>query len=155
MNEISRRIITLIHKLNSTSGHIVAGYTFDAGPNAVIFCLEKNAAVILALLLSHFPLDESNTSTSSSSSSSSSSSTFSVSEAFIHLRTEAETNGIVEINKLGLQCDRDEQQSGLVRHIYYTSVGDGPRVLTLEESLAFQDGLPKVTHIDVSVDKAL
>jgi diphosphomevalonate decarboxylase len=157
MNEVSRRIITLVHKLNSTSGHIVAGYTFDAGPNAVIFCLEKNAAIILALLLSHFPLDESNTSTtaSSSSSSSSSSSTFSVSEAFIHLRTEAETNGTVEINKLGLTCNRDEQQTGLVRHIYYTSVGDGPRVLTLEESLAFQDGLPKVTQVDGSVDKAL
>lgn len=55
LNESSRRIIALVHKANAHAGRVVAGYTFDAGPNAVIFTLRQDAALMLALLLSHFP----------------------------------------------------------------------------------------------------
>lgn len=37
MNDTSRRIIGLVHAFNEAKGRIVAGYTFDAGPNAVIY----------------------------------------------------------------------------------------------------------------------
>lgn len=149
MNEVSRRVITLVHKLNESSGRVVCGYTFDAGPNAVIFCLEKDAATALALLLSHFPLDN------GSGESSSAVSTFTVSEAFTRLRREAESSGAAQVEKLGLSCVADEKQPGLVRHVYYTSVGDGPRVLPEKDSLALPDGSPKETKVEQGVDKAL
>lgn len=62
MNDISKRVISLVHKINEVAGSTIAGYTFDAGPNAVIFTLKPNVAHILAVLLANFPLD-SNTST--------------------------------------------------------------------------------------------
>ncbi len=41
MNDISRAIIRLVHVLNAYYSRIVAAYTFDAGPNAVLYTLEK------------------------------------------------------------------------------------------------------------------
>jgi diphosphomevalonate decarboxylase len=37
MNDVSRRIIGIVHALNEACGRIIAAYTFDAGPNAVIY----------------------------------------------------------------------------------------------------------------------
>ena len=65
LNDVSRRIIGLVHALNGEAPaakgvtppapHIIAAYTFDAGPNAVIFTTRAHAAGVLALLLDHFP----------------------------------------------------------------------------------------------------
>jgi diphosphomevalonate decarboxylase len=55
MNDVSKRIIGLVHKLNDAAGQVLAGYTFDAGPNAVIYTLAPHAPTVLAALLSHFP----------------------------------------------------------------------------------------------------
>ena len=41
MNDISRIIIRLVHIINDYYGSIKAAYTFDAGPNAVIYTLEE------------------------------------------------------------------------------------------------------------------
>lgn len=41
MNDISKIIINLVHVINKHYGYIMAAYTFDAGPNAVIYTLEK------------------------------------------------------------------------------------------------------------------
>lgn len=43
MNDTSKAIIRLVHALNDFNGSICAAYTFDAGPNAVIYTLEKFA----------------------------------------------------------------------------------------------------------------
>jgi diphosphomevalonate decarboxylase len=55
MNDVSRRIIGLVHKINEAAGSVIAGYTFDAGPNAVIFTTRDRAAHVLSVLLAHFP----------------------------------------------------------------------------------------------------
>jgi diphosphomevalonate decarboxylase len=41
MNDTSKVIIRLVHVINSYYNEIRAAYTFDAGPNAVIYTLEK------------------------------------------------------------------------------------------------------------------
>ena len=41
MNQTSHSVSALLHQLNEYFGEMVACYTFDAGPNACIFLLEK------------------------------------------------------------------------------------------------------------------
>ena len=41
MNDVSKAIIRLVHVINTHYQTVKAAYTFDAGPNAVIYCLEK------------------------------------------------------------------------------------------------------------------
>ena len=46
MNDMSKSIIRLVHVINTYFGSIKAAYTFDAGPNAVIYTLEKVKKII-------------------------------------------------------------------------------------------------------------
>lgn len=41
MNDTSKMIIRLVHVLNNVLGGVKAAYTFDAGPNAVIYTTEE------------------------------------------------------------------------------------------------------------------
>jgi len=50
LNDTSRAIIQLVLELNRIAGKAVAAYTFDAGPNAVIYYLAENEKWIMALL---------------------------------------------------------------------------------------------------------
>ncbi|KAG2731437.1 hypothetical protein G9P44_005853 [Scheffersomyces stipitis] len=54
LNDTSKQIIKLVHRLNEQEGKIIAAYTFDAGPNAVIYYDEVNEAKVLGLLYSYF-----------------------------------------------------------------------------------------------------
>lgn len=58
MNDVSKRVIGLVHAINEAAGRVVAGYTFDAGPNAVILTTKGDAADVLAALLAHFPASD-------------------------------------------------------------------------------------------------
>eukprot|EP00475_Leptophrys_vorax_P022468 TRINITY_DN3061_c1_g1_i4.p1 TRINITY_DN3061_c1_g1~~TRINITY_DN3061_c1_g1_i4.p1 ORF type:complete len:310 (-),score=113.49 TRINITY_DN3061_c1_g1_i4:77-1006(-) len=55
LNQTSKNVIELIHTLNASSGVIKAGYTFDAGPNAVIFTLEQHMEEILDAIQTQAP----------------------------------------------------------------------------------------------------
>lgn len=55
MNDVSRQVANAVHTINSGYGKLVAAYTYDAGPNAVIYVLKENALDVLALLLLAFP----------------------------------------------------------------------------------------------------
>lgn len=50
LNDVSRAIIALIEELNRSQGRNVAAYTFDAGPNAVIYALEKDIVTVRNLI---------------------------------------------------------------------------------------------------------
>ena len=50
LNDASKRIIHAIHELNQAKGAAVAGYTFDAGPNAHVYTVEKHVAEVRKLL---------------------------------------------------------------------------------------------------------
>lgn len=54
LTDTSKKIIKLIHQLNDAEGKIIAAYTFDAGPNAVIYYEQHNESKVLGLLHTHF-----------------------------------------------------------------------------------------------------
>jgi len=47
MNDVSRAAIRAVEAINEAAGRTVAAYTFDAGPNAVIYYLEKDADIVV------------------------------------------------------------------------------------------------------------
>ncbi|KAH8428747.1 diphosphomevalonate decarboxylase MVD1 [Aspergillus melleus] len=46
MNDVSRAAVRLVHDINRAAGRTVCAYTFDAGPNAVIYYLEKDSELV-------------------------------------------------------------------------------------------------------------
>jgi diphosphomevalonate decarboxylase len=52
MNETSWAAIRVVEALNAAAGKTVAAYTFDAGPNAVIYHLEENESKVTGVLKS-------------------------------------------------------------------------------------------------------
>lgn len=55
MNDTSRIIIRLVHLINEYYGTIKAAYTFDAGPNAVIYTLDKDVDLLVSVMSKYFP----------------------------------------------------------------------------------------------------
>jgi diphosphomevalonate decarboxylase len=50
LNDISRAIMHAVHQFNNEEGSVVAGYTFDAGPNAHVYTSEKYAKRVERML---------------------------------------------------------------------------------------------------------
>lgn len=55
MNDISKSIIRIVHAYNNWANEIRVAYTFDAGPNAVLFTLDKYVIEVGALMLYYYP----------------------------------------------------------------------------------------------------
>jgi len=55
MNDVSKSIIRLVHVINEHFGRIVCAYTYDAGPNAVLYLLEKDTQLVMAVMTRFFP----------------------------------------------------------------------------------------------------
>jgi diphosphomevalonate decarboxylase len=47
MNDISRAAVRLVHDINRVSSKTLCAYTFDAGPNAVIYYLEESSEPVV------------------------------------------------------------------------------------------------------------
>lgn len=60
LNEISHTIIDYVHQFNRLECETKLCYTFDAGPNACLFVLEKNLKKVLSFINHVFPNDNSN-----------------------------------------------------------------------------------------------
>lgn len=54
MNDCSRAIISAVNEINRSAGKIIAAYTYDAGPNAVIYAEDKNMDVIKEVISQYF-----------------------------------------------------------------------------------------------------
>ena len=115
MNDVSRSIIRLVTAYNTAVGSIQAAYTFDAGPNAVIYCKEAHAVELAALFLHYFPT---------------------TTAADYLNRPEllgSATQHTLDANILAA-CDRvaSVHEPGQVQRMYYTRSGTGPKLLTDE-----------------------
>ncbi|XP_029879797.1 diphosphomevalonate decarboxylase [Aquila chrysaetos chrysaetos] len=55
LNDLSRHIIALAHRFNAHHGRTKVAYTFDAGPNAVIFTLADTVAEFVEVVRCSFP----------------------------------------------------------------------------------------------------
>ncbi|XP_008308874.1 diphosphomevalonate decarboxylase [Cynoglossus semilaevis] len=55
LNNVSRQVINLVHRYNAHYGKTRVAYTFDAGPNAVIFTLERHVPEFVSVVQHFFP----------------------------------------------------------------------------------------------------
>nr|WCZ58791.1 diphosphomevalonate decarboxylase [Seculamonas ecuadoriensis] len=58
LNDTSRMIMALIHAYNAAVGETRVCYTYDAGPNAVLYLLEKDLNAVLSLIMYAYPPSE-------------------------------------------------------------------------------------------------
>lgn len=131
LNDTSRAIIQLIHEYNASSpdGKLKAAYTYDAGPNAVIYAPKQNMAEIIQLIGHYFPSDKEP-------------------QAFFADPYKAVDGKLGEsfIPKSHAKFNEKVipvQSVNAVSRLLHTKVDDGPRVLAQTESLLKEDGLPK------------
>lgn len=52
LNDVSKAAIKIVESINEAAGKIIAAYTFDAGPNAVVYYLEENEKQVAGLFKS-------------------------------------------------------------------------------------------------------
>lgn len=130
LNDVSRAIIAIITELNRVSveatGHLVAAYTFDAGPNAVIYTESENIKTIIQLLLNYFPIDFA-------------ASPFNDSFQLFGVGHPSAAPFPKGFNENVSRVWEKDSIKGLI----HTKIGDGPRVLGEEESLLNVEGIPK------------
>lgn len=120
LNDVSRSAIRLVTAYNAFYGNssIRAAYTFDAGPNAVLYCLEEHAVEVGALMLHYYPAAATNGDTAAS---------------YVN-----STEFAADIARFALDpdlvaaCDKTGRTiaSGDVRKMYYTKAGPGPLKVT-------------------------
>lgn len=119
LNETSKFIMQLVHAYNDWAGELRVAYTFDAGPNAVLYTLDKYHLEMSALILYCFASDPD-------------SSLF--------------TPPSIQFPKLDptlleVVPKQQSQVIGAVKNVYVTELGSGP-ILNQEDSLIdLQTGL--------------
>lgn len=124
MNDTSKRIIKLCHAINDFYNAPIVAYTFDDGPNAVLYYLKENEARMLAFMYKVFgKVPGWNTK---------------FSDDDLKKCLEVFDNEIA--HKLSFDLD-DELQNGVTR-IILTQVGPGPQS-TLDSLIDESTGLPK------------
>ena len=124
LNDVSRAIIGLVEELNrvheAATGHLLAAYTFDAGPNAVIYAPKENMPTVVAAVNRFFPQE------------------VAFKDPFAVGTAAQLPKGFDEgvIRNGGWE-------KGAVKQLIHTQVGDGPRRLAAEDSLLNAEGIPK------------
>lgn len=113
LNDVSRAAIRVVEEINRVAGKSIAAYTFDAGPNCVIYYEQENEAAVLGVLRPY---------------------TSGVSGW--GARRETVHGSIPE----GFNTALCEPLKEGVSRVILTSVGEGP--VKTEESLIGTDGLP-------------
>ncbi|KAJ1976439.1 diphosphomevalonate decarboxylase [Dimargaris verticillata] len=129
LNDTSRLIIQVVTAINCLSGRTQAAYTFDAGPNAVIYAPKAHMPYLIQLFAYFFP--------GSAGSGYFSDSYQCLPEGTVLGKSFPEPFQVIQQTFPVLPVDS-------VRRIIHTRVGPGPMMrLEPEASLLNADGLPK------------
>lgn len=125
MNDISRQIVQILTRYNASGdGKIKAAYTYDAGPNCVIYCLKQHVPEILSLVQEYFPPSKDIGP-----------------EGFYRGRTTEAPAPLSEELKSAIPAPKIE---GGIKYVLHTGIGPGPLVRHDEESfLLDEEGNPK------------
>eukprot|EP01138_Halocafeteria_seosinensis_P012119 gb/GECG01012387.1/.p1 GENE.gb/GECG01012387.1/~~gb/GECG01012387.1/.p1 ORF type:complete len:421 (+),score=46.06 gb/GECG01012387.1/:1-1263(+) len=133
MNDTSRRIIQLCHKINDgytdEESHLRVAYTFDAGPNAVLYTLDEHVPHILSVIGEHFAPPGTPQAVANHKER--------VGQWNSHISKPSileEAQRVDEVPRL--QCTSENRSSGGIRYIYATKAGPGPIKQPNETSLA-------------------
>ncbi|XP_035614217.1 diphosphomevalonate decarboxylase-like [Oncorhynchus keta] len=121
LNDVSRRVINLVHRYNRHYRETKVAYTFDAGPNAVIYTLQQNVEEFVQVVKHFFPPETNG-------------------GQFLQGLTVAPTTLSEELKQaIGM-----EPMVKGISYIISTKAGPGPRVVEdPSEHLLGSDGLPK------------
>lgn len=116
MNPTSHSVSSLVHQINDFFGEKVACYTFDAGPNACIFLLEKYVGLVASLLQTLY---------------SDGGADFFRGDP-IELECRKELSNALDLSTL----------KGELKYVIHTHPGEGPEVLTEVDALLDKNGMP-------------
>ncbi|KAI0452956.1 diphosphomevalonate decarboxylase [Xylaria acuta] len=58
MNDVSRAAVRAVEAINAAAGKTIAAYTFDAGPNCVVYYLEQDTASVVGTFYNLLPSTE-------------------------------------------------------------------------------------------------
>ena len=124
MNDVSRAVILLITKLNATAGTIKYGYTFDAGPNPVLFALDDDMPTLINEITTAFGPSKEQTEQDGS-------------YQFVR--------GLTNAARSDLSVSAESSYLGRISYLYHTDVGPGARVLSNPDDslLDASNGMPK------------
>ncbi|NWY62124.1 MVD1 decarboxylase, partial [Chionis minor] len=121
LNDLSRQIIALTHRFNAHHGRTKVAYTFDAGPNAVIFMLADTVAEFVEVVRRSFPPATNG-------------------DQFVR----GLPVGSASLPEELLAAVVTEPVPGAVRYILHTKPGPGPQLLDdPSQHLLGADGLPR------------
>lgn len=130
LNDVSKKVIELLTAYNSGPDGIKAAYTFDAGPNAVIYAPRDNIKELIQLVSFYFPPSSSNPTA-----------------YFPDPLKLFQGDAWISVSEKDLPSQARGVISvfpeGSINRIIHTPLGDGPRVLDDSSSLLAADGLPK------------
>lgn len=128
MNDTSRQIIAVVTAYNEWCGQLRAAYTFDAGPNAVLYVLEQHITQVAALMAKYFsantPIREWVQGT--------------------NLELPGEIAHYALDSSLVERCDKLLRSPGVVKCMYATRVGSGAHA-TSECNIDLSTGLNTYT----------
>ncbi|KAL0089189.1 diphosphomevalonate decarboxylase [Phycomyces blakesleeanus] len=132
LNDTSRGIMRLIHEYNRSSpdGKIKAAYTYDAGPNAVIYAPKQNMREIIQLIAHYFPGTDSD---------------YYFKDTYGVLGGAALGENYLPAAHTSFEEVIPVHPVGSVSRLLHTKTHDGPRVLSEKDSLLNEQGLPKRT----------
>ncbi|KAJ3122458.1 diphosphomevalonate decarboxylase [Physocladia obscura] len=146
LNSVSQAVIALVTRYNElkhakdSSRRFTAAYTFDAGPNAVLYLLKEDVPEVLRLVNAFFPHP-------SFANDNDRDEYYGQAKKFLDdSLSSADTAALEkELVEAGI---RKFPQSGGIKRIIYSDIGDGPRILgrgpdSRNVSLLNDDGLPK------------
>ncbi|CAL1686204.1 unnamed protein product [Lasius platythorax] len=108
MNNISNSIMNLIHSYNDAVNDVKVAYTFDAGPNATLYLLEKDVPTVMGVLNHFFPPLE---------------------NVAVDYKRGLSVEEIKPTKDLLEKLKFQKQPPGQFKYIIYTKVGDGPKYL--------------------------